>query len=88
MRETFKRYKKKLAMVMLAALCTIMAAVPVLAADGASGTANAAVTDAMSTVAADMVATITAMIPIALTVVGILLAVRAGIKAFRSIAKP
>jgi hypothetical protein len=71
----------------------VVAVVSVLAttcamAESASGTANAATVTAMTGVANDMVATIQAIIPIALTVVGIGLVVMAGIRIFRKIAKP
>jgi hypothetical protein len=61
-------------------------AVPVLAeSGGSSGTANSAVVSAVTGVANDMVATGTAVIPIALTVVGITMVARYGIKAFRAV---
>lgn len=52
-----------------------------------SGTANSAVTGAMTTVANDMVATGNAIIPIALTVVGIALVVVFGVRMFKKVAK-
>lgn len=64
---------------------TLAAAVPVLAEGGSSGSANSAVVTAMTGVANDMVATGTAVIPIALTVVGITMVARYGIKAFRAV---
>ena len=64
---------------------TFAAAVPVLAEGGSSGSANSAVVTAMQGVANDMVATGTAVIPIALTVVGITMVARYGIKAFRAV---
>lgn len=57
-------------------------------AEETSGSANAAVTTAMTTLAGDMVATGQAIVPIALTVVGIGLVVTFGIRIFRKIAKP
>lgn len=75
---------KVITMLMTAMLC-IMAALPVFA-EGSTGTANSDVTSAFTTVAADMVATGTALIPIALTVVGISLVVVYGIKIFKKIA--
>lgn len=52
---------------------------------GASGTANNAVVGAMTTVANDMVATGNAVIPVALTVVGIALVVIFGIRMFKKV---
>lgn len=52
-----------------------------------SGTANSAVTSAMTTVANDMIATGNSIIPIALTVVGIALVVVFGVRMFKRIAK-
>lgn len=61
-------------------------AVPALANEPA-GTANQAVVGAMTTVAGDMTATATAILPIALGVVGLILVVRYGLKTFKSAAK-
>lgn len=52
-----------------------------------AGTANTAVVDAMQTVANDMRATGNAIIPIALTVVGISLVVVFGVRMFKRLAK-
>lgn len=52
-----------------------------------TGTANAAVVSAMTSVSQDMIATANAIIPVALTVVGIGLVVVFGVKMFRRIAK-
>lgn len=76
------RNKVKYALAGLGA--TVAAAVPVFAESG-GGTANSAVVTAMTGVANDMVATGTAVIPIALTVVGITMVARYGIKAFRAV---
>ena len=62
-------------------------ALPVLASEGSSGTANSAVTAAMQTTANDMIATGTAVIPIALTVVGLALVVVFGVRLFKKVAK-
>ena len=64
----------------------LLATAPVLASEP-TGTANTAVTTAMTTVANDMIATGNAIVPVALTVVGISLVVRFGVKLFRGIAK-
>lgn len=69
-----------------AAVSSFAAPVWVLAQE--TGTANTAVTNAMQTVANDMVATGNAVIPIALTVVGISLVVIFGVKMFRKVAHP
>lgn len=65
-------------------LATIL---PVTAFAEETGTANAAVVSAMTGVANDMVATGNAVIPVALTVVGIALVVVFGVRMFRRIAK-
>lgn len=52
----------------------------------ASGTANQAVVSSMTTVANDMVATATSILPVALTVVGLSLVIVYGIKMFKKIA--
>lgn len=62
-----------------------LASVPVLA-EGGSGTANSAVVTALSGTANDMVATGMSLIPVAITVVGLSLAVIFGIKLFKKIA--
>lgn len=59
----------------------------VVLASESNGTANTAVTTAMQTVANDMIATGNAIVPIALTVVGISLVVIFGVRMFRKIAK-
>lgn len=64
----------------------VMAPVSVYASE-ATGTSNAAVTNAMQTVAADMMATGNSVIPIALTVVGLALVVTFGVRMFRRVAK-
>lgn len=55
------------------------------AESGGSGTANSSVTTAMQGVANDMLATGNAIIPIALTVVGIALVVVFGIRIFKKV---
>lgn len=52
-----------------------------------SGTANSAVVTAMTGVASDMTATGTAILPIALGVVGLVLVVRYGLKVFKTAAR-
>lgn len=79
--------KDKAKYLLVAAPATCAASVPVLAESG-SGTANTQVTSAMQTLANDMIATGNAIIPIALTVVGIAMVVLFGIRIFKSVAKP
>lgn len=63
----------------------LVASMPVLASE--SGTANSAVVTALTGTANDMVATGTSLIPVALTVVGLSMAVIFGIRLFKKIAK-
>lgn len=76
-----KKYKKYLVGVPVA----LVSSVGVMATES-TGTANAAVTQAMTDVANDMVATGTAIIPIALTVVGLSIVVVFGVRMFRKVA--
>ena len=76
---------KKVMVAMLAVMCSLISCMAVFAES--SGTANSAVTGAMQTVANDMIATGNAIIPIALTVVGIALVVVFGVRMFKKIAK-
>lgn len=76
---------KKVVFVMLAVMSALISSVAVFAES--SGTANSAVTGAMQTVANDMLATGNAIIPIALTVVGISLVVIFGVRMFKKVAK-
>lgn len=71
---------KKAMVAMLAVMCSLISCIAVFAES--SGTANTAVTSAMQTVANDMVATGNAVIPIALTVIGISMVVMFGIRMF------
>lgn len=63
----------------------VASSVPVLASE--SGSANEAVVTAMTKTANDMIATGTSIIPVALTVVGLILVVTFGIKIFKGIAR-
>lgn len=76
---------KKLLAVMMSVIMAM--AISVFAFAESTGTASSAVTSAMQTVAGDMIATGNAVIPIALTVVGISLVVIFGVRMFRKIAK-
>lgn len=79
-----KNKKAKLGVMLMTALCAVMTALPVFAADG-SGNANSAVTTAVTTMANDMIATGNAVVPIALGVVGIALVVVFGIRIFKKV---
>lgn len=76
----------KLDKILIAAPIAFASAVPALANEGATaGTANSDVVNAMTTVANDMKATATAILPVALTVVGLSMVVIFGIKMFRRV---
>ena len=76
---------KKYMVALLTVVAAFLGTVSVFAEN--AGTANSAVTSAMTTVASDMLATGNAIIPSALTVVGISLVVVFGIRMFKKIAK-
>lgn len=78
---------KKYLVVMLSVAASLLGTLSVFA-ESQSGTANSAVTGAMTTVANDMIATGNAIIPIALSVVGISAVVVFGVRIFRKVAKP
>lgn len=80
MLEKLKGAKKKIAMLLCACVATV-AMTTAAFAEGA-GTANADVVSAMTTIANDARATGTAVIPIALGVVGLGMVVVFGIKMF------
>ena len=77
---------KKVSVVMLSVIACMLCAICAMA-ESTGGTANTAVTGAMQTVAGDMIATGNAIIPIALTVVGIALVVVFGVRMFKKVAK-
>lgn len=79
-----KKISKRMFAVLMAVVASLATSV-VAFAEG-TGTANSAVTSAMTGVANDMTATATSLIPIALGVVGIVLVVIYGIKIFKKIA--
>lgn len=76
---------KRAFFIMLAVISALVSSVAVFAES--TGSANTAVTNAMQTVANDMLATGNAIIPIALTVVGISLVVIFGVRMFKKVAK-
>ena len=78
-----KKISKRMFSVLMAVVASL--ATSVVAFAESSGTANTAVTSAMTTVANDMTATATTIIPIALGVVGISMVVVFGIKIFKRI---
>lgn len=77
---------KKVTLIIMSILACMICSVCAFA-ESTGGTANTAVTGAMQTVANDMVATGNAIIPIALTVVGIAMVVVFGIRMFKKVAK-
>lgn len=85
MKEKFKLLTRKASLLAIVAVVSALSCVCVFAESGGSGTANTAVVDAMTTVANDALATGTAVIPLALSVVGLTLVVVFGIKVFRRI---
>lgn len=84
MLEKIKSMGKKAKLALIGAAMVVCAAVPVLASGESSGTANGAVVSAFTGVAGDMTATATALLPIALGVVGLILVVRYGKKFFNT----
>jgi divalent metal cation (Fe/Co/Zn/Cd) transporter len=78
--------KKCKALVVAACTAVSVCAVGLVACAEGESTAQSAVTSAMSTVASDMISTGTAILPIALGVVGLGLVVSFGIKMFKRIA--
>ena len=80
-----KDRKAKLGVMLMTALVCVMSALPVFAEDGTGGSANSAVTTAVTTMANDMIATGNAVVPIALGVVGIALVVVFGIRIFKKV---
>lgn len=79
------RISKKVVALFVAFALSIIGAFSVFAES--VGTASSAVTSAMTTVANDMLATGNAIIPIALTVVGLAMVVVFGVRIFKRIAK-
>ena len=80
--------KKKLLSVMpVSAMVSMAAAAPAFAAESGGADVSGMLTTAMTTVQADMLGTITSLTPIALVVVGAVMAVKFGVKFFRGLAK-
>lgn len=83
-----KKISNKILVALTFALAMFGSALPVLASSGGGGgSANEAVVSAMSSTAGDMIATGTAILPVALGVVGLILVVTFGIKIFKGVAK-
>ena len=80
-----KEKRTKIAVLFMTAIVCALSCVPVFA-EG-TGTVNNDVKTAMETVAADMIATGNAIVPVALGVVGIALVVVFGIRIFKMIVK-
>lgn len=76
--------KKKLAMVAVPVM-SALSSVPALAADPA--TANAALTDGATNAVAQVTANINAVVPIALGLLGVVMAIKIGIRVFKSVTK-
>lgn len=85
MRNFFKTAKGRIAVAMMSIMAIMVCSLNAFAES--AGTANSAVTSAMTTVANDMVATGNSIIPIALGVVGLAIVVVFGIRLFKKIAK-
>lgn len=85
MRNFFKTAKGRIVMAMMSVMAIMVCSLNAFAES--AGTANSAVTSAMTTVANDMVATGNSIIPIALGVVGLAIVVVFGIRMFKKIAK-
>ena len=83
--RNFLKTAKGRVMISLMAVCASLICCMTAFAEG-GGTANSAVTTAMTSVANDMVATGNSIIPIALGVVGLAIVVIFGIKMFKKIA--
>lgn len=78
--------KKKLFVVPASVVAAGLVAMPAFAAEGAVDI-NSMLTTSMTTVQGDMLSTIQSLTPIALVVVGAVMAVRFGVKFFRGLAK-
>lgn len=85
MRNFFKTAKGRIMLAMMSVMAIMVCSLNAFAES--AGTANSAVTSAMTTVANDMVATGNSIIPIALGVVGLAIVVVFGIRLFKKIAK-
>lgn len=86
MKERIKENAKRITAVGTGMAMTCATCLPVLAAES-TGTADTEVVTAMTKVAGDMVASGKAIVPIALTVVGIGLVVTFATKIFKKVAK-
>lgn len=77
--------RKKLSVIGMSTLMVLATSFGAFAAD--PGTSNEAVTAALTTVAADIIAGINAIAPIALSIAGVFLVWKYGMKFFKSVSK-
>lgn len=86
----FMNLKKKLAPVLMGGALAVATAVPVFASDAATGTGLSSVETALTTsftsVGSSMTSLVGKILPIALPIMGALLLVGFGIKAFKKVA--
>lgn len=86
----FMNLKKKLAPVLMGGALAVATAVPVFASDAATGTGLSSVETALTTsftsVGSSMISLVGKILPIALPIMGALLLVGFGIKAFKKVA--
>lgn len=84
--KNFVSTKKKLVVgVGSGVAVTLGSALPVLASE--TGTANSALTGALTSTANDMTATLNAILPIALPIMGLIVVVMLGVRFFKRVAK-
>ena len=85
----FMNLKKKIAPVLMGGALAVATAVPVFASDAATGTSLSTVETALETsfksIASSMTSIVGKILPVALPVMGILLVVGFGIKAFKKV---
>lgn len=77
--------KRKIAAGVGALLVSVSAVVPALAADGDSATIASTMSTALTTVQSDFMSTVNAIAPIALTIFGVFLVWKLGLRFFKSI---
>lgn len=86
----FMNLKKKLASVLMVGALAVATAVPVFAADAGAGTGLSSVETALTTsftsIGSSMTSVVGKILPIALPIMGALLLVGFGIKAFKKVA--
>lgn len=86
----FMNLKKKIAPVLMGGVLAVATAVPVFAADASTGTGLSSVETALTTsftsIGSSMTSVVGKILPIALPIMGALLLVGFGIKAFKKVA--